>query len=172
MRYLMAFWWRVALKEFVCARVFLFVTVSPGCWLGAISASRSSCGCAVPKPADLPRYLKSSRVGGGGRMKEWQREELCSNEARQPLSASAVQARRLSEGATRAAQIVESSGSGETNEDPECTEGRRGRGERYKKYIYTVCIWMEFDPIRPKKILDTWWKVGFLFIIRLLQVFS
>lgn len=76
-------------------------------------------------------------------MKERQREELCSNEARQPLSASAVQARRRSEGATRAAQIVESSGSGETNEDLESTEGRT-RGAVQKIYI---CISMEFDPI-------------------------
>lgn len=87
-------------------------------------------------------------------MKERQREELCSSEARQPLSAFAVQARRRSEGATRAAQIVESSGSGETNEDPECTEGRRGRGERYKKYIY-VSQWSltRFD-------LRKYWTLG------------
>lgn len=44
----------------------------------------------------------------------------------------------------------------------------RTRGAVQKIYI---CISMEFDPIWPKKI-DTWWKVGFLFIIRLLQVFS
>lgn len=94
------------------------------------------------KPGDLPPYLKSSRVGGGGRMKEGQRGELCSNEARQPPSASAIRACRRSEGAARAPQIVESSGSGETNDDPECVEWRLG--ERLKK---NTCISMAFDPI-------------------------
>lgn len=56
-------------------------------------------------------------------MKEGQREELCSNEARRPLSASA----------TRAVQIVESSGSTETNEGPRVHE--RETNET-KKYMY------------------------------------
>lgn len=75
--------------------------------------------------------------------------ESCSTEARRPLSASAIQARRRSGGTTER-KIVRYR-SGETNEEPECVE-RRGAIQRRpnKKYISR-----RFDSIRQKKILDT-----------------
>lgn len=55
-------------------------------------------------------------------MKEGQREELCSNEARQPLSAPV----------TRAEQIAESSGRTETIEGPRV---HQWGDQPYKKYM-------------------------------------
>lgn len=102
-----------------------------------------------PKPGDLARYLKLSWVGGGAQMKEGQREELCSDEARRPRSASA----------TRAGQIVESSRSTETKERPRMHQEETNDTKKY------ICISTEFDQIGAKNILDTWCKLGLLSLL-------
>lgn len=170
MRYLMAFWWRVVLKN-ICMYPHISFC-NPHSWLLTWSHISLSFLLRLLSPKTC-RLTPLSQVEPSGRRREDER----ATEGRVVLQWGTAASLSLRRSGTATVGWGDESGadSGEQREwrdegGPGVHGGETRTGGAVQKMY--ICISMEFDPIWPKKILDTWWKVGFLFIIRLLQVFS